>query len=195
MQASVRMVTQSHKEASWKSLIKLLIEFNSLFVVWKVKIANKQSFRSRGLQSGIMAGDELSPRPGRFSVSMEVLEPGQGCPGVTVRTGTDCRHLCRQCLGSTKRLNLITIFTLGCLTDHKLIMSLFHASVSLSDKRILACFKGDLQTESYCIRNKASRMDLRRKSHLGCLSTEDSSAIWESWNQKGLLSEIAYTCR
>lgn len=40
-----------------------------------------------GLQSGIMAGDELSPRPGRFSVSMEVLEPEQGCPGVTVVLG------------------------------------------------------------------------------------------------------------
>lgn len=125
-----------------------------------------------------MAAAEPPPRPGQ-------LEPGQGCPGVTVSTGTDCGHLCRQCLGSTKRFNSITIFTLGCPTDHKLILSLLDASVSLSDRRILACFKGHLQTESYCLRNKASRMDLRRKNHLGCLSTEDSSGIWESWNQKG----------
>lgn len=149
-----------------------------------------------GLQDGITAGDEPSPRPCQFLFSMGALEPGQGCTALIWLLGTDCRYLCRWCLGGTKRLNPITISTLGCLTDHKLIMSLFHASVSPSDKRIVACFKGDLQTESYCLRNQASRMELRRKNQLGCLFNRGQ--LWylsKAEPKGGVVSEIAYTCR
>lgn len=100
---------------------------------------------------------------------MGALGPGQGCTALIWLLGTDRRYLCRQCAGSMKRLNSITMSTLGCLTDRKLIVSLFPASVSLSNKRLLACFRGDLHTESYYLRNKASRMELRRRNHSICL--------------------------